>query len=139
MMCPRYDIIGKKIFEVGDKYYFEDLGIRNSLVGYRVQDKDKMLENAVYHYLITQNYDVKVGYVGAKEIDFIATKNNEKRYIQVALELSREDTIEREFGNLMSINDHYPKLLVTAEKTYMSSFEGIQHVYIGDFLTKELI
>lgn len=136
---PRYDIVGKKIFEVGDKYYFEDLGIRNSLVGYRVQDKEKMLENAVYHYLITQDYDVKVGYVNAKEIDFIAIKNNEKRYIQVALELSREDTIERELGNLMSINDHYPKLLVTAEKTYMSSFEGIQHVYIGDFLTKELI
>jgi predicted AAA+ superfamily ATPase len=134
----RYDIVGKKIFEVGEKYYFEDLGIRNSLVGYRVQDKAQALENVVYHHLLTCNYDVKAGYIGAKEIDFIAAKNNEKRYIQVALELSREDTIEREFGNLMSIKDHYPKFVVTAEKTYTSSFEGIQHVYIGDFLTVEI-
>ena len=130
----RYDMIGKKIFEIGEKYYFEDTGIRNSLVGYRVQDKAQVLENVVYHHLLTCNYDVKVGYIGTKEIDFIATKNNEKQYIQVALELSRQDTIEREFGNLMSINDHYPKYIVTAEKTNSSSFEGIQHIYIGDFL-----
>ena len=130
----RYDIVGKKIFEVGEKYYFEDTGIRNSLVGYRIQDKAQVLENVVYHHLITCNYDVKVGYIGTKEIDFIATKNNEKQYIQVALELSRQDTIEREFGNLMSISDHYPKLVVTAEKTHTSSFEGIQHIYIGNFL-----
>ena len=80
-----------------------------------------------------------MGYIGAKEIDFIATKNNEKRYIQVALELSRQDTIEREFGNLMSINDHYPKFVITAEKTHTSSFEGIQHVYIGDFLVGKML
>ena len=134
----RYDIVGKKIFEVGGKYYFEDLGIRNSLVGYRVQDKAQVLENVVYRHLLTCNYDVKVGYIGTKEIDFIATKNNEKRYIQVALELSREDTVEREFGNLMSIGDHYPKLVVTSEKTHTSSFEGIRHEYIGDFLTGEI-
>jgi predicted AAA+ superfamily ATPase len=134
----RYDIVGKKIFEVGEKYYFEDTGIRNSLVGYRTQDKEKMLENVVYHHLVTCNYDVKIGYIGTKEVDFIATKNNEKRYIQVALELSREDTIEREFGNLMLINDHYPKFVITAEKSHVSSFEGIQHIYIGAFLTTEL-
>jgi len=134
---PRYDIVGKKIFEVGEKYYFEDMGIRNSLVGYRIQDRSQVIENVVYHHLLTCNYDVKVGYIGPKEIDFIATKNNEKRYIQVALELSRQDTIEREFGNLMSINDHYPKFVVTAEKINISSFEGIQHIYIGDFLTTE--
>ena len=134
----RYDIVGKKLFEVGEKYYFEDTGIRNSLVGYGVKDKAQVLENVVYNHLLTYNYDVKVGYIGAKEIDFIATKNNEKRYIQVALELSRQDTIEREFGNLMAISDHYPKFVVTAEKAYTSSYHGIQHIYIGDFLTTEL-
>ena len=134
----RYDIVGKKIFEIGEKYYFEDTGIRNTLVGYRIQDKAQVLENTVYRHLIICNYDVKVGYIGTNEIDFVATKNNEKRYIQVALELSRQDTIEREFGNLMSISDHYPKFVVTAEKTYPSSFEGIQHIYVGDFLTAEL-
>jgi predicted AAA+ superfamily ATPase len=134
---PRYDIAGKKVFEVGEKFYFEDIGIRNMLVGYRAQDKEKVLENVVFHHLLTCGYDVKVGYVNSKEIDFIATKNNEKKYIQVALELSQKDTIEREFGNLMSVNDHYPKLVVTAEKAHFSSYEGIQHIYIGDFLTKE--
>jgi predicted AAA+ superfamily ATPase len=135
---PRYDIVGKKVFETGDKYYFEDMGIRNLLAGYKAQDKAQILENIVYHHLLTCNYDVKVGYMGAKEIDFIATKNNEKIYIQVALELSRDDTVEREFGNLLSIKDHYPKFVVTAEKKYVSSYEGIRHIFIGDFLTTEL-
>jgi predicted AAA+ superfamily ATPase len=133
----RYDIAGKKVFEIGGKYYFEDMGIRNVLVGYKAQDRAQILENIVYHHLLTCNYEVKVGYVGTKEIDFIATKNSEKMYIQVALELSREDTVEREFGNLLLIKDHYPKLVVTAEKKYVSSFEGIKHVFIGDFLNAE--
>jgi predicted AAA+ superfamily ATPase len=133
----RYDIAGKKVFEIGDKYYFEDMGIRNVLVGYKAQDRAQILENIVYHHLLTCNYDVKVGYIGTKEIDFIATKNNEKMYIQVALELSREDTVEREFGNLLLIKDNYPKLVVTAEKKYVSSFEGIKHTFIGDFLNTE--
>ncbi|MDR1739754.1 MAG: ATP-binding protein [Bacteroidales bacterium] len=135
--AERYDIVGKKTFEIGEKFYFEDLGIRNVLVGYKPQDKAQLLENVVYHHLLTCGYDVKVGTVGNKEIDFVATKNNETMYIQVAVELLRQDTIEREFGNLASIKDNYPKTVVTAENTNYSSYDGIKHLYIGDFLTTE--
>jgi len=75
---PRFDIIGKRLFEVGDKYYFENLGIRHALWGYRIEDKGKILENAVYNQLLFLGYQVKVGVLGVHEIDFVAEKEGEK-------------------------------------------------------------
>lgn len=74
---PRFDIIGKRLFEVGDKYYFENLGIRHALWGYRIEDKGKILENAVYNQLLFLGYQVKVGVLGVHEIDFVAEKKGE--------------------------------------------------------------
>ena len=71
---PRFDIIGKRLFEVGDKYYFENLGIRHALWGYRIEDKGKILENVVYNQLLFLGYQVKVGVLGVHEIDFVAEK-----------------------------------------------------------------
>ena len=82
---PRFDIIGKRFFEVGDKYYFENLGIRHALWGYRIEDKGKILENAVYNQLLFLGYQVKVGVLGVHEIDFVAEKEGEKWYLQVTL------------------------------------------------------
>ena len=90
----RFDIKGKKIFEINDKYYFENLGIRNALWGYRLQDRGKIMENMVYNHLIFLNYDVKVGKLGNKEIDFIAKKNANYFYFQVALSINNEKTFE---------------------------------------------
>jgi predicted AAA+ superfamily ATPase len=130
----RYDIIGKRLFEVGEKYYFENLGIRNALWGYRLEDQGKILENAVYNHLVYCGYKISIGILGAKEIDFIAEKNGEKKYLQVALRILEMSTYEREFGNLLAIKDNYPKIVITREAFSGNTVEGIQVIDLETFL-----
>ena len=130
----RYDLIGKRVFEIGEKYYFENMGIRNIVIGYRITDKAKILENLVYNHLLYKGYDSKVGYYGDKEIDFVGEKNGEKLYIQVALKIDSDKTAEREFGNLLKIQDNYPKIVVTEDTFSGNSYEGIRHCSIRQFL-----
>jgi len=134
----RYDIAGKRFFERGEKYYFENLGIRNVVSGYRPKDKARRLENLVCNHLLFCGYDVKVGTVSAEEIDFVCTRNGETLYVQVTIELSRQATIDREFGNLLKIKDNYPKIVVSGEKSFESTHEGIEHIYIKDFMSSTL-
>lgn len=130
----RYDLIGKRVFEIGEKYYFENMGIRNIVIGYRITDKARILENLVYNHLLYKGYDIKVGYYGDKEIDFIGEKNGEKLYIQVALKIDSDKTAEREFGNLLKIQDNYPKIVITEDTFNGNSYEGIRHCPIRRFL-----
>ena len=130
----RYDLIGKRVFEIGEKYYFENMGIRNIVIGYRITDKAKILENLVYNHLLYKGYDIKVGYYGDKEIDFVGEKNGEKLYIQVALKIDSDKTAEREFGNLLNIQDNYPKIVVTEDTFSGNSYEGIRYCPIRQFL-----
>lgn len=130
----RYDLIGKRVFEIGEKYYFENMGIRNIVIGYRITDKAKILENLVYNHLLYRGYEVKVGYYGDREIDFIGEKNGEKLYIQIALKIDSEKTAEREFGNLLKIQDNYPKMVITEDNFNGNSYEGIRHCSIRQFL-----
>ena len=130
----RYDLIGKRVFEIGEKYYFENMGIRNIVIGYRITDKAKILENLVYNHLLYKGYDIKVGYYVDKEIDFVGEKNGEKLYIQVALKIDSDKTAEREFGNLLKIQDNYPKIVVTEDTFSGNSYEGIRHCSIRQFL-----
>lgn len=132
--AERYDLIGKRVFEIGEKYYFENMGIRNIVIGYRITDKAKILENLVYNHLLYKGFEVKIGYYGDKEIDFIGEKNGEKLYIQVALTIDSDKTAEREFGNLLKIQDNYPKIVVTEDSFSGNSFEGIRHCPIRQFL-----
>ena len=112
----RYDIKGKSVFEQQDKYYFEDLGLRNYLCrGKRSLDMEKVLEGAIYLKLKRSGYDVYVGQLSGKEIDFVARRGDEVLYVQVALQVTGEDTYEREFGNLKLIKDNYPKYVVTMD------------------------
>ena len=136
---PRYDIVGKRLFETGEKYYFEDLGLRNSITGYRPGDQGKILENAVHNELLFRGYTVKTGWKGNHETDFIASKDNETVYIQVAWSLDSEATVEREFGNLLEIDDNYPKMVVTADEQFRNTIKGVRHVNIRQFLTSEII
>jgi len=135
----RYDISGKRLFERGEKYYFENMGICNIIAGYKPQDRANRLENVVFNHLLFCGYDIKIGTVAGKEIDFVCEKKGEKLYVQVTLELSREETIKREFGNLLQINDNYPKIVVSGEQSYENSYEGIKHIYIRDFLSETAI
>jgi predicted AAA+ superfamily ATPase len=112
----RYDIKGKSMFEQQDKYYFEDLGLRNYLCrNKRSQDIEKVLEDAVYLKLKRSGYEVYVGQLSGKEIDFVARRGDEVIYVQVAVQVMGEETYEREFGNLKQIKDNYPKYVVTMD------------------------
>lgn len=134
----RYDIVGKKFFERGEKYFFENMGIRNVVVGYKAQDRAKRLENIVCNHLFFCGYDVKVGTIATEEIDFVCTRNGETLYVQVAVELSSPETITREFGNLLKIKDNYPKIVVSGERSFENSYEGVVHIYVRDFLSSTL-
>ena len=130
----RYDLVGKRLFEIGEKYYFENLGIRNGLWGYRLEDRGKIMENLVYNHLVFKGYKVLVGTLGTKEIDFIAEKEGEKIYLQVALSINDDKTLAREFGNLKQIKDNYPKKVITLESFSGNTVEGIQNVSLREFL-----
>ena len=130
----RQDIKGKKILAVNEKLYIVDHGMREAIYGKNNQDIEKILENIVYLELLRRGYKLTVGTVDdAKEIDFVAVKNNEPVYFQVCYYLAEETTREREFGNLERINDNYSKYVISMDEIDMSR-NGIKHLNIEDFL-----
>lgn len=133
---PRYDIHGKKLLETNDKYYFEDLGMRNLLVGNnRIKDIEKVIENAVYLHLKSLGFKISIGSIPNGEIDFVAEKMGQTIYIQVAYLLSDKTTIEREFGNLSKIRDNYPKYVVSLDPVIQTSgYDGIIYLPLRHFL-----
>ena len=133
----RYDMIGKRVFEFGEKYYFENLGIRNGIYGYRIEDRGKIMENAVFNHLKFLGYTILIGKQDQREIDFIAQKNGETHYFQVALSILEPQTIEREFGNLLKIQDNYPKTVITWEAFDGNTHKGIQTISLEMFLRRE--
>jgi hypothetical protein len=130
----RSQIGGKKIFEIGDKFFFEDLGMRHALIPFQQKDINKVLENVVYHHLKACGYLVFVGKHAEKEIDFVAEKSGSKHYIQVAYIIPDEKTHAREFGNLLAIEDNFPKMVVSMDETAIGNFKGIEHFHIRKFL-----
>jgi uncharacterized protein len=133
----RTDIEGKKHFEIGEKLYFEDLGLRHSIIGYKTTDIGKIMENIVYLHLIINQFDVTVGNSHDMEIDFIARKNGETIYFQVAYLLQNQETIDREFKNLLSIDNNYRKIVITMDNLFSgASFKGIEHLHLLDFLNQ---
>lgn len=134
----RSDIQGKKVFEVGEKYYFNDIGLRNSIAGFSPFDLGQIVENAVYLHLKSTGYSVLIGKQNDREIDFIGERQGEKIYIQVALRITEKQTLEREFGNLLAIKDNYPKYVVTLDEYSGSSYEGILHIPLRQFLSEFL-
>lgn len=132
----RYNIHGKKILEFDDKFYFEDLGIRNIIIGSnRKFDIEKMMEDAVYKHLARLDYTVYVGQLQKAEIDFVAENAEGTIYVQVTYLLASEETVNREFGNLKQIRDNHPKYVVSMDRTYgQTNVDGIKHVHLRDFL-----
>ena len=128
------DIQGKKQFRVGEKYYFEDLGIRHVIRPFRPNDIGQVLENVVHHHLMVRGYTVHVGRDGDREVDFVAERDGEKLYIQVAVSVMEQKTWEREYGNLLEIRDNYPKIVVTLDPLEGASFLGIRQIPVRRFL-----
>ncbi len=134
----REELRGKKIFEIGQKYYLEDLGLRHALLGYRTADIGKILENIVYLHLVIAGYQVRIGKFQNKEIDFVCTRGDEKIYVQVAYLITDEATRKREFGNLELAYDNHPKFVVSLDENASGNMAGIKHVHIREFI-KQLI
>lgn len=137
-MIKRYDIKGKKNLEFHDKVYLTDIGIRHGLIGYREKDFGGLLENIVYNELKFRGYQVKVGVISGFEIDFVAEKQNEKKYIQVCSYLADKKVKEREFGNLEKIPDNYEKVVISLDKFFPENLKGIHHIYLLDFLMEKV-
>ena len=137
----RYDIHGKKIFEMLSKYYFSDHGLRNYLCGFNLRSSvEKVMENVVYLHLLTQGYEVNVGILRAGEVDVVAQKGSAVIYVQVTYLLASDETVKREFGNLAAIRDNYSKYVVSMDPVAgeFTKYPGIKHVTLRDFLKSDL-
>ena len=137
----RYDIHGKRFFENNDKFYFEDNGVRNAIAGgTREGDIEKVIENIIYEHLIRLGYQVYVGQLQAGEIDFVCTKPEGQRiYVQASFIIAEQATREREFGNLRSIKDNYPKYVISMTPLLTKNDDdGITHIHLRKFLREGL-
>ena len=133
----RYDIKGKQLLKTLYKNYIIDLGFRNMLLGYRNVDRGHILENIIYLELLRRDYRIFIGKLSEKEVDFIAEKPEEKIYIQVTESLIQKETLERELKPLKLIDDNYEKIILSMDKSYVKSYDGIKIVNIIDWLLKE--
>lgn len=134
---PRYDIKGKEILKTQEKFYVSDIAIVYATMGRRDRMIGGLLENIVFLELKRRGYKVYVGKLDNIEIDFVAERKGQKVYVQVAYKLENEQTIQREFGNLLAINDQYPKFVVTMDDFWKDEIEGVEHLFISDFLNRE--
>lgn len=132
----RQDLQGKKILTINEKYYIADHGIREAVFGGNMKDIKLIFENIVYMELLRRGYKVTVGKAGEKEIDFIAEKQMQKLYVQVAYLLASEEIIQREFGAYDTIRDNFPKYVVSYDEFDMSR-DGLKHMNIREFLLSE--
>jgi predicted AAA+ superfamily ATPase len=132
----RKDLTGKKVFEIHEKYFFEDWGMMNAITGFANRDIGKMLENVVYIHLKIKGFEVHVGSLNSLEIDFVAEKNGITKYFQVCYLMSSTDVMNREFGSLEAVPDHYPKFVISLDKQAPANRKGIRHLHLLDFLTK---
>ena len=134
---PRYDIKGKEILKTQEKFYLSDVGLLYATMGFRDTKINGVLENIVFLELKRRDYQVYVGKIDLKEIDFIAEKQGKKVYVQVAYKLESESTVKREFSELIGIEDQHPKYVVTMDDFWRESIEGVKHLYITDFLLSD--
>lgn len=129
----RQDAVGKQILATNEKYYIADHGIREAVFGNNMKDINLILENIVFMELLRRGYNITVGKMGNKEIDFIAQKQNQKIYVQVCYLLASDETIDREFNVYRHVPDNFPKYVVSLDEFDMSR-DGIKHLNIRDFL-----
>lgn len=132
--CPRYDLQGKEILKTQEKFYLADVALRYSALGYNSDSVASSLENIVYLELCRRGYSVNVGKNADGEIDFVAVRQNEKLYIQVAQTINSEKTAKREYERLIEIHDNYPKYVLTTDEFAGGNYEGIRTMHVADFL-----
>ena len=132
----RYDIQGKSVLKTLNKYYASDLGVKKIKTNSKNVNYSMGLENIVYNDLISKGYEVYIGKTRKGEVDFVATKNKNIKYIQVCYTLSSDETKEREFGAYSGISDAYPRYVISLDEEDYSK-DGIMHINIFDFLMND--
>lgn len=130
----RYDVKGKQLLKTLGKNYIIDMGFRNILLGYRDADRGHIIENIVFLELLRRDYRVYIGKVGETEVDFVAEKPNDKIYIQVTESMGSPETRERELRPLRMISDNYEKIVLSMDRDYINSYDGIKSLYLIDWL-----
>ena len=132
--CSRFDVQGKELLKTQEKFYLADTALRYSVLGYTQISIAAMLENVVYLELLRRGYAVTIGKTPDGEIDFIATRQSEKLYVQVTKEIRSAETEKREYERLLEIHDNYPKYVLMADDFAGGNYEGIKTMHIADFL-----
>ena len=135
--CSRYDLKGRELLKTQEKFYLADPALRYAVLGYDPDTVASMLENVVYLELRRRGYAVHVGKNGAGEIDFVATKQNNRIYVQVAQEIREASTQKREFDRLLEIRDNYPKYVLRTDAFADGNHRGIIVMHVADFLLSE--
>lgn len=135
--CSRYDVQGKEILKTQEKFYICDPAMRYSVLGYTPDSVAAMLENVVYLELLRRGYDVHIGQFTDGEIDFVATKQENKLYIQITQRIDSKETEKREYGRLLSIRDNYPKYVLRTDEFAGGNYEGIKSMHVADFLLSD--
>lgn len=133
----RFDIKGREYLRTLGKYYIVDMGLRNYLLGYRDGDRGHILENIIYFELLRRGYDIAIGKIDNQEVDFIATKADEKKYIQVTENMNAPETRERELAPLRKIRDHYEKIVIALDCDLTQTQDGIKIVKALDFMLNQ--
>ena len=133
----RYDVKGKQLLKTLGKNYIIDLGFRNMLLGYRDTDRGHIIENIVFLELLRREYRVYIGKVGETEVDFVAERPNDKLYIQVTESMQSPETRERELRPLRMIPDNYEKIVLSMDRNYINSYDGIKSLNLIDWLLGE--
>ncbi|MYK31705.1 MAG: ATP-binding protein, partial [Boseongicola sp. SB0670_bin_30] len=131
---PRFDLQGRRLLQVNQKYYLGDIGLRNGIIGYRETDIGGILENLVFLELRRRGYTVTVGVAGSREIDFVAERRSGRVYVQVAYLLESSATIERELAAFAAVRDAYPRVLLSLDPHQPADLEGVRHQSLTDFL-----
>ncbi len=135
--CPRYDLQGKEILKTQEKFYLADTSLRYSVLGYNADSVATSLENVVYLELCRRGYAVNIGKTSDGEIDFVATRQNEKVYVQVTQQIASEKTERREYERLLEIRDNYPKYVLRTDEFAGGNYEGIKTMHVADFLLSD--
>lgn len=134
---PRYDIKGKELLQTNEKYFISDLSLIYAVMGYKDRMISGALENIVYWEMKRRGYSTFIGKQDNREVDFVGIRRDEKIYVQVTYRMDSDTTVEREFTPLLSINDHYPKFVVSMDDIWQDNVEGVKHKHIADFLTDD--
>lgn len=133
--CQRYDLQGKSVLKTQEKFYLADASLKYCIMGFNPKSIASMLENIVYFELLRRGYEVYIGKLNTREIDFVAVQRDERVYVQVCRNLPEDS--DREIGNLLDIKDHYPKYVVTLDELAGGNVNGVKILHLSDFLLSD--